>query len=413
MVVLKHSLQFLLPSASISERNIPLYYAKTFMSYFRFTMPITVLFLQQYLPNSQVAGLSSWLFASHLLLELPTGVVADLLGKRGTIIVGFLVSAAANILFALSTSFWGFFVVFSMFGLGESLTSGANEAILYDTLKQDGKESAFKRINANAMLLAQLGFVAGTFIGGWLGSIDLRLPFVLYSVVLLVSVLLAYLIREPAIDTQQFTLRNYIKQTIAGFKQLTKSEWITWLSLLYVLIGGIGWTFQRLMNQILLIEVGFMVGALGIILGSFRLLNMLILKKFASLSHDVFGSYELLLLPVLMVISYLPGVFFSQYTSLPFVAGAMMIGTARFIILNPHVNAVFDSKYRATALSSLYMLVSLVLIISMTLAGWLAESYGAKMVFTLYGVFSLLVVIPVALKVFWLSQSRSGAHVHA
>jgi len=395
-----------LSNPSISKHNIPLLYAINVLDGLKFTMPVWILFLQQSLTNGQISILAGILFFSSLIFELPTGAFADLLGKKSTIITGFLVSMVATILFTVFTSFQTLIIVFILMGLGEALVSGAFEALVYDSLKQDGREKEFRGINAKLMYIMQIGFVGAAVLGGAIGSFDLRFPFWIYAGLQVIVALITFFVREPAIDSEKFTLKNYLNQTVLGFKQLTKSEFIKWLSLLYVLVGGISWVFQRLIVYMSLIDLGYSGMSIGFITGLFRLLNIIILIKLLRMLHKKVGYFDLLLLPLLMVIFYMPGMWLTKFVALPFIAGGMLIATARFILLSPYVNDEVESKYRATAISALSMLVSLVYIISTFLIGTVFEKLSPMAIFTVLGVFSLFVMVPVGLKVKRLAEEK-------
>lgn len=139
---------------------------------------------------------------------------------------------------------------------------------------------------------------------------------------------------------------------------------------------------------------------IGLILGSFRLFNIVALKKIITLSWLKDTGYDILLLPVLMLISYLPGFWIGKALALPVIAGTMIVATGRFMVLNPYVNEAIDSSHRSTALSALNMLVSLVLIVSMAGSGPLLDRYGGGFVLTLFGVISLITVVPLSFVVF-------------
>jgi len=393
---------------SISKHNIPLLYVINVLDGLKFTMPVWILFLQQSLTNGQISILASILFFSSLVFELPTGAFADLLGKKSTIITGFLVSVVATILFTILTSFQSLIIVFILMGLGEALVSGAFEALVYDSLKQDGREKEFRGINAKLMYVMQIGFVGGTVLGGVFGNIDLRLPFMIYAGLQLVVAIVTMFVREPDIDSEKFTLKNYLNQTVLGFKQLTKSEFIKWLSILYMLVGGISWVFQRLIVYTSLIDLGYSGMDIGFITGFFRLLNILILVKLLRMLHKKVGYGDLLLLPLLMVFFYMPGMWLTKFVALPFIGGGMLIATARFVLLSPYVNEEVESKYRATAISAMSMLVSLVYIVSTFLIGTVFENLSPMAIFTVFGIFALVVMVPVGLKVKRLAELKNN-----
>ena len=78
-----------------------------------------------YISLTELALIEVVISASQLLLELPTGALADLLGKRSTVFLGNLVTGGAFISFAFANSFYGFLVSAFFIGLGAALTSGA------------------------------------------------------------------------------------------------------------------------------------------------------------------------------------------------------------------------------------------------------------------------------------------------
>ena len=366
----------------------------------KFTMPIWVLFLSGHVSNGQIAILTSWLFAAVFILELPTGVLADLLGKKTIISLGLFISMIVHFIYPFVTQFWSFFIIFSLLALGEALESGSGEALVYDSLKEDNKESSFKLINGNLSFLTQIGFVVANLAGGWLFSLNATFPFLLSGFSLFIALLFSLQLKEPSIDSEVFTLRNYIKQIRDGFLQLTKHKWIFQLSMLYVLIGGVSWVFQRLINLMVLTEVGITAIGIGLIMGGFRLFNVIFLKKVIEIKWLEKSGFDLLLLPILMVVSYLPAYWSSKNATIFLVGGAMIAATGRFMILNPYLNEVIDSKYRATTLSALNMLVSLVLIISIIISGPLIDMYGSRLVMTLFGVTSLILIVPLSLQVY-------------
>ncbi len=81
-----------------------------------------------------------------LVGEAPTGVVADKLGRKVSIAIGFLLITAGAIIYTSYPDFWIFVLAESLFGTGISFLSGAEEAFVYDTLKEIGREKESKRV---------------------------------------------------------------------------------------------------------------------------------------------------------------------------------------------------------------------------------------------------------------------------
>lgn len=383
----------------ISERNIKLQYVINALAYFLLYIPLRVLVMQQTVDNGQIAMLMGYLFLLVLLLELPTGAFADLVGKKFTLIAAYIANGISMIFYIWANSFFGFVLAVSFQAIFEALRSGASDALVYDSLAQDGRESEFRSTNAKISQVVQLSLVIATFFGGWLGSFQLQLPFAVTFLFQLLAVGLSFLMVEPAIDTEKFTLKNYVKQTVLGTKHLFHSKKLRLLATLYILVGGIGWTFQRLVRDLVLIDVGYGASGIGTITGILRLINILLLVKIVRSEKLTKKGLDLLFLPFLMVISYTLGLWLDPVVSIFSVAGIMIVGTGRFIIYGPYLQHEISSRYRATSISAANMIVSLLLSVNLFGFGFLVDRFGLGKLMSLYGFLSLILVIPLSFKV--------------
>jgi MFS family permease len=121
--------------------------------------------------------------AAMVLLEIPTGIVADTRGRR----ISFLCSVA--VLFAATLAYVGaaagrgslvlFCVASAALGLGYTFYSGAVDAWLVDALNATGYVGELDRVFARGQMVTGAAMLVGTVGGGFLGTIDLALPFVI------------------------------------------------------------------------------------------------------------------------------------------------------------------------------------------------------------------------------------------
>ena len=130
--------------------------------------------MQQTLSNGQISILLGIVFVSTVVLELPTGAFADLLGKKITVQLSYIVRILSLCVYLYASSFWHFVWAVFLQGLAESLESGASSALIFDSLIEDGREQEFKKINSKLLAVVQSSMVAATFIGGGLGWMDIR-----------------------------------------------------------------------------------------------------------------------------------------------------------------------------------------------------------------------------------------------
>ncbi len=380
---------------NISRRNITIYYLTQFFDSLTFLIPVIYIYLQGKINVTLIPFLFGYRYLVQLIMEMPTGAIADLLGKKLSIIIGFSINAIYFFLLFNVNSFWPFLIAYTLGGIGDSFISGAIDALVYDSLKQDGEEKKYRLVLARQNLYTQTGLIIATITGGFLYTLNHHLPFILCFICQILAVLVSLLFKEPFVDTIKFTLINYFKQIKLGFHELFKNKYITKISLFYIAVGGISWTIVMFFSSAILVDLGFSNTARGIIEGGLRLLNILILTKLVVNEKIFTRERSFIFFPILMTISMLPGIFFKNYFALPFVGGSMMAATARFMILNKYVNEEFKSKYRATAISTLSMFVGIIYVIITISSGPIISNFGGvRTIYTLLGFLSLLIVTP-------------------
>jgi MFS family permease len=129
--------------------------------------------------------------AGMVLFEIPTGVVADTLGRRTSYLLSVAVLGATTLLYLLAATANSGLVVFAgvsvLMGLGFTFYSGAREAWLVDGLQTFPPDKALDSVFARGQQVSGVAMFVGTISGGFLGQIDLAIPF-LFRAALLVAV---------------------------------------------------------------------------------------------------------------------------------------------------------------------------------------------------------------------------------
>jgi MFS family permease len=133
--------------------------------------------------------------AAMVLFEVPTGVLADTRGRRISFLLSNVVLGASTLGYVAVAKLGGglisFCLVSVVMGLGFTLYSGAVEAWVVDALKARGFEGALDQLFANGAIVTGSAMLVGTIGGGLLGSIDLSVPFLARTALLVVSFVLA------------------------------------------------------------------------------------------------------------------------------------------------------------------------------------------------------------------------------
>ncbi|MCH7521463.1 MAG: MFS transporter, partial [Candidatus Marinimicrobia bacterium] len=129
--------------------------------------------------------------ASMALFEIPTGVLADTRGRRASFLLSILVILIGTLGYvwvaATSGSLLGFSIMSAVLGLGYTFYSGAVEAWLVDALKATGFQGNLDRVFAQGGMVFGAAMLVGSLGGGLLGTLDLALPYLVRSGLLIVA----------------------------------------------------------------------------------------------------------------------------------------------------------------------------------------------------------------------------------
>lgn len=384
----------------IARVNIRVYNIAEFCRALVFTIPIWIAFLQSRISVSQVSLYVAVVFMTQFLMELPTGAFADLVGKKVTIILAYLVDGVQYLLLLLATNFQQFLVLAIISGLAEALRSGSLEAMVYDSLKQDGEEKNFRSVMAKQSIYFQVGLIIASVVGGFFATISMAIPFALTGGLCLVAGITSFWFVEPVVDSKKFTIRNYLHQIKWGVREAFKSSAHKYMSLYYIAVGSISWMCATYFNDFILIDLGFSPEWRGVIAGGLRIINITLLARL--LTNERLFSFRntIIFFPILMAIGLLPGQLLYGWVGVPFLGMVMMSSTARWILLGKYTNMIFESKYRATAISTLSMGIGIVYVGVVTLSGPIMERWGdTRLIYSLLGVLSLLTIPPLAYKI--------------
>lgn len=119
--------------------------------------------------------------AGMVLFEIPTGVVADTVGRRASYLLSIVVLGSTTLLYLLAARMEAGVVVFALvslvMGLGFTFYSGALEAWLVDALHSVGEDGDLDHVFARSQQVTGVAMLVGTTAGGFLGQIDLGVPF--------------------------------------------------------------------------------------------------------------------------------------------------------------------------------------------------------------------------------------------
>lgn len=151
----------------------------------------TIFLLDAGLSNLEAFAANAFFTAGMVIFEIPTGVVADTVGRRVSYLAGTLTLMATTLLYVMlwqiEGPFWAWAVVSMLLGLGFTFFSGAVEAWLVDALDATGFTGSLETVFGRGQIVTGIGMLTGSVIGGYVAQVtSLGVPFVMRAVVLVI-----------------------------------------------------------------------------------------------------------------------------------------------------------------------------------------------------------------------------------
>ncbi len=166
----------------------------------------------------------------QLAFEVPTGVVADTIGRKASFLLGIGALAVATVLYVLAAQLGlglpAFVAASVLLGFGFTCQTGAIDAWLVDALAHTGYDKPLDSVFASGQAVFGAATLAGTIGGGILGQIDLALPYYARSVVLVLAfVFVAVVMRDVGFEPRRFAWRRLGEETRAILGAGTHYGW--------------------------------------------------------------------------------------------------------------------------------------------------------------------------------------------
>ena len=340
-------------------------YVYAFFKQFAFFSAVLVPFFTDWghISMFKVLILQSWFSVWVFILEIPTGAVADKIGRKHSLVMGSSIIAIATLVYGSVPSFSIFLLAEFLFAIGYALNSGADQALLYDTIKSQGREEESKQIMGKADATMLAGMMVAAPIGSLIASkYGLNAPQLMTAVPMFIAAFVAWSIPEPRIhsDSQSLHYLEIIKQ---GFKSIIHNRVIRTLAFDSVVVSAaayfVVWFYQPFMK-----ELGIPIIYFGLAHAVLLISEILVSSNFTFMEKILGTGKSYLRNSALLVTAvFIFAAVFPHWVSLILlitIGGGVGYTRATYIasIANKHI----DSKHRATVLSSIGMLRRLALV---------------------------------------------------
>ena len=304
-----------------------------------------------------------------LLFEVPSGMIADRFGRRRTLLGAGIVFTIGLAVFGVGAGLFMLIAAYAMFGLSDAAISGADSAMLYDTLTPLGRKAEFEprlgRLNAALMG----GFAGMTVVGSLMVRwTPLSTPILLSALLTIPSLFIVLKMREPPRGGGRSSLRAIGTGALGRIVQ-TRSMWSV---VLLNTVTTLSIVLMAIIQQPVLLAFGFPLWSLGAFVAAQMLVGAAG-SYFAGAAGDRFGLRVLfLVVPVVSALSLLAGV-----SDWPWAYAIFMLPGAGFHLVFPHASGFLARRVgeheRATVISMASMVASSATVIVTPLLGLLVD----------------------------------------
>lgn len=389
------------------EANIRKFYLFRFLVNLQFWLPIWVTYLtdERGLSLSQVTALDAPFWLVLVVMEVPTGAIADRYGRKVSLYWGALAHAIAVLVFAVGTNYPILLASYLAWGIAFTLFSGADAAFLFDSLKTLGREHEYPRVFGRSAAAMSAGSILGTLLGAPLAAFtNLWFPILISAVFLFAAFAVSLTFREPPRPDDGHHAGYW-----EGIRAASRLTWrvpsVRYVIGLSAVLGAAASTIF-IFNQPFLSRHGVDVGNFGWFLVMGQLAGMLT-SIFAYRVIDLLGMRRLLVLLPIAVLCVTFGLgMFDTIGAFAFIP----LNSAIYALMTPaistYLNVRVSSAARATILSLQNLVLSLLLAGFEPIAGFVADARGLP---ASYQVAGLLVAIAGApMLALWLRADRGA-----
>lgn len=375
------------------KRNLTALYLVKIAKWMNLIMPVIVLFYSANgLTMKDIFLLKSIYSLTLMTLEIPTGYFADRAGRKTSILLGATLGFTGYLAYSFSFGFWQFVLAEVILGVSQSLVSGADSAMLYDTLSVAKLKEKYTQFEGRITSIGNFGEAFAGVIGGFLAVISLRTPFYVQSCVAFIAIPAAMMLIEPPIKSIKIKpgfsqIKSIIYSALHGDVKL---KWNTFFSA----ITGAATLTMAWFAQPYFAQIKLPVSMYGVLWGGLNL-SVGFAALYAWRFEEKMGAANTVILFTISI--------FASFLLLPFLPG--YVGLAALLVfylargvatptLRNYINIITTTDVRATVLSVRNFLIRLIFAVTGPLWGWITDKYSLNTAIIsaglLYGFFALI-----------------------
>ncbi len=376
--------------------QIKKFYIASFLKNQIYFVPILIIFFQDLgLNYTQIFWVMTGGAIFSFLIEIPTGILADLYGKRKTIILSKATIVLAFMAFGFAGGFWTLLIANLLYELGKSFRSGTETAFIYDYLEQDKQAPSYTKVKAKQKFYARLSESIATVVGGFLAvHLGFNAVFFIAAVPAAINFLQTLTwskIKEYSGKKDIKHSYNFVKDTLQSIRQ-NKTLLII---IANVLIFTSSFVALSIFIQPYMKLAGLPIEYFGLVYSGFLIIAAF-LTRFSSNLEEKFGGVHVMntLTALAVVPLFILGFGYLSIIGIGLFFLVLLFENLRSPITNTLFHEQIKSVNRATSGSILSLFRTGGQIIILPVMGFIADAYS---IFTAIFILAILILLTAGL----------------
>lgn len=323
----------------------------------------TLFLLDAGLSNFEAFLANAFFTLGMVIFEVPTGVIADTVGRRASYLLGTLTLAATTaayfVMWQVGAPFVLWAIVSMLLGLGFTFFSGAVEAWLVDALHAVNYKGELETVFGKGQIVGGIAMLSGSVLGGVIAQFtSLGVPYVLRALVLVILFVAAFIVMKDigfTPDKSQRPLRAMKSIFIASMNHGLGNPSVRWVMLAAPFTASVGFYVFYALQPYLLELYGdqtaySIAGLAAAIVAGAQIAGGLLAGKIRTLFHRRTTAI-IVASAVSTIVVFGLGITTNFYVAITLMAVWGLLFAAVMPIRQAYLNGLIPSKQRATVLS--------------------------------------------------------------
>lgn len=377
---------------SVKNRNIRLGYLLTAINNAFFWYAPWLLFLYQFIDIKEATILQLIGLVTRTIAEIPSGAFADLVGKKKTLIIAFLLTGIGETTMAFSSSFPFFTLAYIIISLGYSFYSGTIDAFMYDSLIETHEEEHYPEVLSKSSAYTNISTAIATISGGLLYQVWGGLPFLITGLTKFIGVGVSSLVLEPKVDTFVFSFKNFINQNIKGVIHLFNRKMIK-ATLLIILMGSFSTVAYEILDDVAVVDWGYSATGISILYTSVIFLSIPSSFLYDRISGKIKPSFLVMGGLLILILNYLFSPVINSLVWTFLFLLRVVYSPLKKAAITDLINSGVASNIRATTLSTYELLIRIPFVVFGVMIGTSMKEIGVKQFSTYFSLVLLVLFI--------------------